>query len=237
VAREPIIPREDTHKRAPRSQAPDDFGLPPDREAYYRDTEAREAEDEQEEADRRAAEEGRPSGTTIRRARSQASSARRRDAAGSRRPGRTGGRRSGPPRSRPPRVPSPGRPTLARPLGRNVPVGAGAGLSGLLLGAIAYALILSVVEFGAKGPGMWFKAKFLNEAGPAAPTGTAGAGGPIVPGPSNPGGIAAITPVPAPAGAPPGTYGVDQNGNLYRQGPAGWSLYQTPSGVTPAPPV
>lgn len=35
--------------------------------------------------------------------------------------------------------------------------------SGLLLGAIAYALVLSLITQGAKGPAMWFKAKFLNE--------------------------------------------------------------------------
>ena len=78
--------------------------------------------------------------------------------------GATGGGGGGPrPRRRPTR--SPGLPTPTRPLGRNVPVGVGGGASvaGVFLGAIVYALILSVVDYGSKGPGMWFKAKFENE--------------------------------------------------------------------------
>lgn len=47
----------------------------------------------------------------------------------------------------------------------------GGGFSGLLLGAVAYALVLSVVDYGPSGPGLWFKAKFLNEvAGAPAPS-------------------------------------------------------------------
>jgi hypothetical protein len=78
----------------------------------------------------------------------------------------------GEPKTRPPSpkstrrsVPTPGRPSLRRPLGANVPVGSGPGigLAGVFLGAIAYALILSVVDYGTAGPGMWLKAKFINE--------------------------------------------------------------------------
>jgi hypothetical protein len=44
-----------------------------------------------------------------------------------------------------------------------VAVGAGVGLAGLFLGAVTYAVLLSVVEYGSAGPGMWLKAKFLNQ--------------------------------------------------------------------------
>lgn len=37
-----------------------------------------------------------------------------------------------------------------------------------LLGLVAAALVLSVIDYGASGPLLWFKAKFLNEAAPAA---------------------------------------------------------------------
>jgi hypothetical protein len=74
--------------------------------------------------------------------------------------GRTSSKRSRPS----PRIPSPGTPSLKRPLGKNVAVGAGTGLAGLMLGAVVYAVLLSVVEYGSKGPGMWFEAKFLNKA-------------------------------------------------------------------------
>jgi hypothetical protein len=58
----------------------------------------------------------------------------------------------------------PGRPSLRRPLG-----GATRGadlphtLGGVAVGAVLYALVLSVVDYGMKGPLYWFKAKFLNE--------------------------------------------------------------------------
>jgi hypothetical protein len=50
----------------------------------------------------------------------------------------------------------------------------GGTVSGLILGAIAYALVLSLVDYGAEGPLLWFKAKFLNEAanGPKSSTPT-----------------------------------------------------------------
>lgn len=62
----------------------------------------------------------------------------------------------------------PKRPSLRRPLGgltsgADVPHTVG----GLLLGGVAYALVLSVVDYGMAGPRLWFKAKFLNEAAPA----------------------------------------------------------------------
>lgn len=68
----------------------------------------------------------------------------------------------------------PQRPSLRRPLGgitrgADVPHTAG----GVFLGAVIYALVLSVIEYGTKGPLLWFKAKFLNEAAPTkkAPSG------------------------------------------------------------------
>lgn len=36
-------------------------------------------------------------------------------------------------------------------------------VSGVILGAIGYALLLSVVDYGTSGPLYWFQAKFLNE--------------------------------------------------------------------------
>ncbi len=70
--------------------------------------------------------------------------------------------------TRSPRAPR----TPTRPLGGRrsaaMPLGGGGGgvahsAAGVFLGAIFYALVLSVVDYGTKGPGMWFKAKFLNE--------------------------------------------------------------------------
>lgn len=65
-----------------------------------------------------------------------------------------------PPSSPTPRNPSPpARPSrwLSRPTSSTE---AGAGV---LLGMVVYALALSVVKYGANGPVLWFKAKFLNE--------------------------------------------------------------------------
>jgi hypothetical protein len=104
----------------------------------------------------------------------------------------SGGGSRRPPRSRPsPRIPSPGAPSLKRPLGKNVAVGAGTGLAGLFLGGIVYAVLLSVVEYGSAGPGMWFKAKFMNQAPTqSAPSPSSGAvsgeGRPVPTGGSNP---------------------------------------------------
>lgn len=39
----------------------------------------------------------------------------------------------------------------------------------MFLGMVAYALVLSIVEYGWSGPALWFKAKFLNEAAGAPP--------------------------------------------------------------------
>lgn len=47
----------------------------------------------------------------------------------------------------------------------------GHSLAGVALGAVAYALVLSVIDYGPSGPRLWFKAKFLNQ--PAAPQTTA----------------------------------------------------------------
>lgn len=62
--------------------------------------------------------------------------------------------------------------SVANPTGGRLPVGltAGAGAAGLFFGAIAYALVLSVVDYGPSGPLLWFKAKFLNQAAGAAPS-------------------------------------------------------------------
>jgi hypothetical protein len=61
-------------------------------------------------------------------------------------------------------------PTVLNPTGGRLPIGTGARFSpaGVFFGAISYALILSVAEFGPTGPLLWFKAKFLNEPAPAA---------------------------------------------------------------------
>lgn len=68
--------------------------------------------------------------------------------------------------SRPARVP---RPTPAQPFapftaGQHGVAGTAAGI---LVGAVFYALVLSVIDYGASGPKLWFAAKFLNEAAPA----------------------------------------------------------------------
>lgn len=39
----------------------------------------------------------------------------------------------------------------------------GGGFGAAVLGAVFYALVLSVVKYGTKGPGYWFSAKFLNK--------------------------------------------------------------------------
>ena len=57
-----------------------------------------------------------------------------------------------------------GRP-CAGPSGGTCPSAPAPASAGSWSGAVVYALLLSVVEFGTAGPGMWFKAKFLNEAG------------------------------------------------------------------------
>jgi hypothetical protein len=59
-------------------------------------------------------------------------------------------------------------PTFSDPTGGRLPLTFDSeGLGGLFIGAVFYALVLSVVDYGAAGPGLWFKAKFLNQAAPA----------------------------------------------------------------------
>jgi hypothetical protein len=70
-------------------------------------------------------------------------------------------RRPSPSRSRP------GRPTLSNPTGSRGPIGFdGEGIAGAFFGAVFYALLISVADYGAKGPLLWFKAKFMNQAAP-----------------------------------------------------------------------
>jgi len=68
------------------------------------------------------------------------------------------------PRS-PYKVPTPSSPSIVRN-----PSGAGETVAGVFLGMIAYALVLSIVEYGWSGPALWFKAKFLNEPAGAPPS-------------------------------------------------------------------
>lgn len=75
------------------------------------------------------------------------------------------------------------KPSFGDPTGGRLPITFDSeGLGGLFIGAIVYALLLSVVEYGSSGPGLWFKAKFLNQAAgapistkPAAASGSTGA--------------------------------------------------------------
>ncbi|HEX3948076.1 MAG TPA: hypothetical protein VHW47_10235 [Acidimicrobiales bacterium] len=79
------------------------------------------------------------------------------------RPGRRGGGGSSSPRS--PRRPSGPGPSLARPFaGGFRQLATAEGAAGAFMGAVTFALLLSVAQYGAKGPGLWFKAKFLNQA-------------------------------------------------------------------------
>jgi hypothetical protein len=48
--------------------------------------------------------------------------------------------------------------------------------AGLFLGAFAYALLLSLINYGTAGPGDWLRAKFLNKPTPAPGTGGATTG-------------------------------------------------------------
>jgi len=78
------------------------------------------------------------------------------------------------PKTRAPRAPKPPRgpsdplskagQRATNPLGGRSASQAGESAAGFVLGAVIYALALSIVEYGAKGPGLWFKAKFLNNA-------------------------------------------------------------------------
>lgn len=69
-----------------------------------------------------------------------------------------------------------GRPSFTDPTGGRLPITLdGQGLAGLFFGAIGYALVLSIVEYGPGGPLLWFKAKFLNQAAGAASSSTTSA--------------------------------------------------------------
>ncbi len=72
----------------------------------------------------------------------------------------------------------PTSPSLTNPTGGRSLVEVSHSASGIVLGAVVYALVLSLVNYGASGPKLWFKAKFLNE---AAGIGTGPAGGPSSP--------------------------------------------------------
>lgn len=55
-------------------------------------------------------------------------------------------------------------PSLSDPTGGRLPIGFdGDGIAGFFFGAVFYALVLSVADYGATGPLLWFKAKFLNQ--------------------------------------------------------------------------
>jgi len=70
---------------------------------------------------------------------------------------------SGPSLFRPTKgIPSPSAANPLAPLSAGPVPLAHAG-AGLILGAIAYALVLSFVDYGPSGPKLWFKAKFLNQ--------------------------------------------------------------------------
>lgn len=97
--------------------------------------------------------------------------------------------------------------SVVNPTGGELPIGItpGGGAAGLFFGAIAYALVLSVIDYGPSGPLLWFKAKFLNQAvgapsasspapvnanpppSVAGPPAAAGGGGSMGPGGSNTG--------------------------------------------------
>jgi hypothetical protein len=57
------------------------------------------------------------------------------------------------------------KPTFSDPTGGRLPITFDSeGLGGVFIGAVFYALVLSVIDYGVSGPGLWFKAKFFNEA-------------------------------------------------------------------------
>ncbi|MGA2835503.1 MAG: hypothetical protein ABSF84_02790 [Acidimicrobiales bacterium] len=99
---------------------------------------------------------------------------------------------------------NPGVPSPGRPLGSRVPVGVGKGTSvaGVFLGCICYALILSVVDYGTKGPGMWFRAKFENQATSPSSGSSSNSPGSSSNAPTAPGGIPG-----APGRSAPGSSG------------------------------
>lgn len=72
-------------------------------------------------------------------------------------------------RSAAPRARRTGRPSLGDPTGGRLPFLSfdGEGIAGVFFGAVFYALVLSVADYGTSGPKLWFKAKFLNQPAPA----------------------------------------------------------------------
>jgi hypothetical protein len=75
------------------------------------------------------------------------------------------------------------------------PATLGGNSGGLLLGLIAYPLVLSVLQHGAAGPGLWLRAKFLNQGPSSGGTlGQLGNLGPQTPSNIAPGGTLTIPP-------------------------------------------
>lgn len=177
----------------------DDFDLPPGFENRYA-------------ADRR-------NRTAERRANAETRQYSARQAAGTAGPGPAGGggargARGAP--GRPSRRSSPSRSSgslgirraarqasVANPTAGRLPIGltAGAGVAGLFFGAVSYALVLSVVDYGPTGPLLWFKAKFLNQAA------------------GSPGSSPPSSSPPSSAGSPPPTFHAVPPGTPYKASP------------------
>jgi len=67
--------------------------------------------------------------------------------------------------------PAPGsKPATTRPTTSTIGSGPGDG-GGLLLAILLYPLLISTAKYGASGPGMWLKAKFLNQVSTPPPSG------------------------------------------------------------------
>lgn len=97
--------------------------------------------------------------------------------------------------------------SVVNPTGGRLPIGitAGTGAAGLFFGGIAYALLLSVVDYGPSGPLLWLKAKFLNE--PAGAPSSSSGSGPSLPPP------AASLPKPGSVNVQPPTLGRNPGGS------------------------
>ncbi len=76
-----------------------------------------------------------------------------------------------------PRAPRPAKPSLRRPLGGRLGGGVGETGAGVILGMVAYALVLAAVQYGPSGPLLWLRAKFLNQPAPPPAGSGAAAGG------------------------------------------------------------
>jgi hypothetical protein len=125
--------------------------------AKYRDAVYQEKRENEHHAKRMAPAARRPTSSSRSRPRSNSESPRRRSTPSS--SGNLGIRRAA------------RNASVLNPTGGQLPIGitAGSGAAGLFFGAIAYALILSVVDYGPSGPLLWIKAKFLNQAAGSAP--------------------------------------------------------------------